>query len=125
MSSSTLTSSSDDPYEHVHHEQRTNDDEDTEDNDDDDSIVADDKLSQDPKVVGGVEAKKRRYPYMVNVLSGNMNHMCGGSLISPDLILSASHCGNAKYVEVGRYDLSDENEDYQLRNVTKVCTYCQ
>ena len=63
------------------------------------------------RIIGGTEAPKGRYPYMVNIInSSSKKHVCGGSIISPNVILTAAHCGNPKLVEVGRYDVhADES----------------
>lgn len=49
-----------------------------------------------PRVVGGVKAKTGRYPYMASLFSegssDSMPSSCGGSLIAPDVILTAAHC---------------------------------
>jgi trypsin len=62
-------------------------------------------------VIGGTVAPNRRYPYAVSLQYAG-EHFCGGSLIAPDIILSAGHC-NGEYsiglstynAVVGRYDL--------------------
>lgn len=43
--------------------------------------------SKDPRIVGGNNADRNEYPYLVNV-SGH----CGGTLIAPKVILTAAHC---------------------------------
>lgn len=42
-------------------------------------------------IVGGTEAPTGRYEYQVVYLT-NSGGMCGGSLIAPDVVLSAAHC---------------------------------
>jgi trypsin len=43
------------------------------------------------RIVGGESAKKDTWGWMVSICRGN-NHICGGSLISSTLVLTAAHC---------------------------------
>lgn len=38
-------------------------------------------------IVNGYDAKRGRYPYFVTI-----EDWCGGSLIAPDIVLTAGHC---------------------------------
>lgn len=68
-------------------------------------------LNPQTRVIGGTAAPNRRYPYAVSLQYAG-EHFCGGSLIAPDIVLSAGHC-NGEYsiglstynAVVGRYDL--------------------
>ena len=64
---------------------------------------------KDPKIVGGVEAEVGRYPYQVVLLDWAGRTGCGGTLIAPDIVLSAAHCGGGRYTNalIGVHDLSD------------------
>lgn len=46
------------------------------------------------RIHGGTVASPTRYPYMVSIFSRPIfpTHHCGGSLIAPDVVLSAAHC---------------------------------
>lgn len=64
------------------------------------------------RIVGGTIAGGRRYPYIVSLLNvfpapGGLRafHVCGGSLIAPDVVLSAAHCVTSKlqYAQLGKY----------------------
>lgn len=58
-------------------------------------------------IVGGTQAPKDRYGYYtsVNQQYGSVDyHICGGSLIHDDIVLTAAHCAaNAESVRIGAY----------------------
>ncbi|XP_031354783.1 trypsin alpha-4-like [Photinus pyralis] len=49
----------------------------------------------DGRIVGGFDAFIEQLPYQVSLLVLD-SHMCGGSIIRPDLVLTAAHC-TSKY----------------------------
>lgn len=59
------------------------------------------------RIIGGFQTQIERYPYTVSLqTSGIDGHFCGGSLIAPDVVLSAAHCSGGDYkVVIGRHDL--------------------
>ena len=58
------------------------------------------------KIIGGTLPPDGKFPFIAS-LTYFGSHLCGGSLIAPDLILTAAHCaGYASEVEIGRYDRS-------------------
>lgn len=60
-----------------------------------------------PHIVDGNPADPDRYPYMATLLTEDGDLDCGGTLISPQFVLSAAHCaGSASMVAVGRYKLN-------------------
>jgi trypsin len=47
-----------------------------------------------PRIINGIDAPVNRYPYTASVQKSN-DHFCGGSLIAPDLVITAAHCSVA------------------------------
>lgn len=45
----------------------------------------------DGRILGGIDADIRDYPYQVSVQFYN-THICGGSIISPGHVLTSAHC---------------------------------
>lgn len=68
------------------------------------------------RIINGQSAPVGRYPYIVS-LTLNNEHRCGGSLIAPDIVLSAAHCATEDIqvdgVMIGRYDFEDDTEIYE------------
>jgi hypothetical protein len=67
------------------------------------------------RVVGGNNAADHRFAYAQITLQqpGNI-HQCGGSLIAPDLVLTAAHCSKwFSSVHIDRYDFGDTGDSYQ------------
>jgi secreted trypsin-like serine protease len=79
-------------------------------------------------VIGGVDAAPGDFPYYAQVLPNNGYDTlhCGGSLVAPDLVLTAAHCvdEDGPYMAVvGAYDVYnpyDGDEEGQVRNCTQV-----
>ena len=59
-------------------------------------------------IVGGNEVEEGRYPYTVALVNSGGGQFCGGSLIAPEYVLSAGHCGFlANRVQIGRHNLRE------------------
>src|ERR1051325_242246 len=69
----------------------------------------------DPRIIGGHEVSRGKYPFMASLQSGG-RHFCGGSLYRRDVVITAAHCvndvtdGNAAglSVTIGQTLLSDD-----------------
>lgn len=68
------------------------------------------------RIIGGAEASRGRYSYAVS-LSDRIGHFCGGSLICPDVVLTAAHCQGGEYdAIIGRHDLrSNDGEEISVK----------
>lgn len=46
----------------------------------------------DPRIIGGTPTDGQEYPFFVQADTAESGFYCGGSLIAPDVVLSAAHC---------------------------------
>ncbi|KAF0708324.1 hypothetical protein AaE_013263, partial [Aphanomyces astaci] len=73
------------------------------------------------EIVGGQEAQLGKHRYVAGLKeSPNGNSVCGGSLIAPNVVLTAAHCldEHLRHVVVGTHYLSG-SADGELANVTQ------
>lgn len=72
----------------------------------------------DLRIINGVSAPETRYPYSASLQYKNQ-HFCGGSLVSPNIVITAAHCTSTPTeITLGRYDLDDfQDYDYEVLDV--------
>uniref|UniRef100_A0A8D2M3J0 Acrosin n=1 Tax=Zonotrichia albicollis TaxID=44394 RepID=A0A8D2M3J0_ZONAL len=84
------------------------------------------------RVVGGAGAAEAAWPWIVSIQHPwvpGLGHMCGGSLISPDWVLTAAHCfddvSNASliYVVIGATRFTQPGPGAAVRNVKQVVVH--
>src|SRR5262245_22896220 len=59
------------------------------------AALASDPDAAQSRIVGGKPSVEGAYPWMARLTmssSDGKNYLCGGSMISPDIILTAQHC---------------------------------
>eukprot|EP00986_Skeletonema_menzelii_P004434 scaffold1493_cov147-Skeletonema_menzelii.AAC.7 len=77
------------------------------------------------RIINGIEATPSRYPYIASLQVGG-HHFCGGSIIAPDIVLTAGHCNGAQQdldiyrVVVGRYDLGETWKGRSIKMIREV-----
>ena len=68
------------------------------------------KFNNKARIINGHTSTKGRYPYIVS-LTYMGNHVCGGTLIAPDIVLSAAHCAKSfDGVLIGKHNAKDKTE---------------
>lgn len=65
-----------------------------------------------PRIIGGEASIPGTYPFFASLTIEN-SHSCGGTLVAPDIILSAAHCVGLERAEVGRSVRTDPNDTYE------------
>jgi len=85
------------------------------------TCTADASLRSRNLIIGGSTAKQDRHPYYVALKDNNREIQCGGTLIAPDIVLTAAHCrgSNLVYADVGKYSKNDEaglGEEIEILN---------
>ncbi|KAF0708695.1 Aste57867_6249 [Aphanomyces stellatus] len=77
------------------------------------------------EIVGGKEAAKGQHQYVTGLRkTAGGSDFCGGSLIAPNVVLTAAHCIPAKpqYVAIGTHYLSGTQDGEQIK-VTKTVVH--
>ena len=71
---------------------------------------------QNPRIIGGHDAELGRYPYaQISLQRHGGGHVCGASLLAPDIIISAAHCQNLfDFIVVNHYNVSDSDNSIEF-----------
>ncbi|KAM6928617.1 chymotrypsin-like elastase family member 2A [Lycodopsis pacificus] len=78
------------------------------------------------RVVAGEDVRPHSWPWQVSLQSdssGRWRHVCGGTLISSDWVLTAAHCINDRYnysVELGKHSLKTSEEGSTARRAATI-----
>ena len=81
------------------------------------------------RIIGGDNADIGEYEYYVQLFHGTTSLLCGGSLIAPNVVLTAAHCfvDDLDHVSVGTYSLSEnfgvENGEAQHASIVEVAIH--
>jgi len=84
------------------------------------------QLIPNPRIINGILAPETRYPYSAS-LQYNTQHFCGGTLVSPNLVITAAHCTSTPTkITLGRYDLDSPTDyDYEVMDVVDIIVHPQ
>merc|ERR1711872_1174603 len=84
------------------------------------------------RIVGGTEASPGEFPHQIALLRGGVGGslMCGGSLVAPDMVVTAGHCCDGQSasrlgVRVGNHHLYQDDPDQADIAVSKVMLHEQ
>jgi len=78
------------------------------------------------RIVGGTDAQRGEFPHQIMLTRGvGGSLMCGGSLVAPDVVITAGHCcdgmtASSLGVVVGSHELYSEDPDQQAFAVREV-----
>ncbi|KAF0708694.1 Aste57867_6248 [Aphanomyces stellatus] len=89
------------------------------------ALFAASSLADEIEIVGGTEAAVGKHLYVTGLRKvANDRDFCGGSLIAPNVVLTAAHCipANPQYVSIGTHYLSGTQDGEQIK-VTKTVVH--
>ena len=82
-------------------------------------------------IINGDDAEEHEYPFMVRLLFLGSHHMCGASLIRPNVVLTAAHCVDPQFLDdiadmkvaVGDYSQNTTGENEQILELSKIMVH--
>ncbi|KAF0708991.1 hypothetical protein As57867_006121, partial [Aphanomyces stellatus] len=80
-------------------------------------------MADDIEIVGGKEATQGQHLYVTGLRqSATASDQCGGSLIAPNVVLTAAHCTGHKlsYASIGTHYLSGTQDGEQIKVVKEI-----
>ncbi|KAK7934391.1 hypothetical protein WMY93_005287 [Mugilogobius chulae] len=88
------------------------------------NIVGVTSFGRGAKIINGKEVAPHSMPYMALLQTQNVLAYCGGTLISPEWVLTAAHCykenNKIKQVTLGVHNIQKEATEKNLRQIRKV-----
>ncbi|XP_042252499.1 serine protease 33 [Thunnus maccoyii] len=78
------------------------------------------------RIVGGMDSADGAWPWQVDIQTEAAGHICGGSIITKNWVLSAAHCFpnpsdvSSYIIYVGRYQLNGFNPHQSVHRVSQV-----
>ncbi|GBL72282.1 Proclotting enzyme [Araneus ventricosus] len=82
-------------------------------------------IGTNTRIVGGNDADRKAWPWMVALLNNKNKFFCGGSLINNQYVITAAHCtfGTSKnqiVARLGEYDFNDPRDPHDDYRVVEV-----